>query len=110
MLTKRTNRRGESRVPTLVAIAFIFIVLIAGGFFALKFYDLVMVAMYVPDGAFAVTPIVNYLLAGLGFLCMLGWAAYNGMFHDIEKPKQTMLDTEHQLDGTSEPYALWKKK
>jgi hypothetical protein len=110
MSTDSPTEQRKSRVPNAVAILFIFIVLIAGCFFALKFYDLVMVAMYVPEGASAISPIVNYLLAGIGFFFMLGWAAYNGMFHDIEKPKQTMLDTEHQLDGTSEPFALWKKK
>lgn len=110
MSTESSSPRGGSRVPTIVAISFIFIVLMAGGFFCIKFYDLVMVAMYVPDGAFAVTPIINYLLAGVGFLFMLGWAAANGMFHDIEQPKRTMLDNEHQLDGTDEPFSLWKKK
>lgn len=110
MSAESSSPRGESRVPTIVAISFVFIVLAAGGVFCLKFYDLVMIAMYVPEGASAVTPIVNYLLAGLGFLCMLGWAAYNGMFHDIEQPKRTMLDNEHQLDGTDEPFSLWKKK
>ena len=69
-----------------------------------------LVAMYDPNGAFAVTPIVNYLLAGLGFLCMLGWAACNGMFHDIEQPKRTMLETEQQLDAKSEPFALWSQE
>jgi len=26
------------------------------------------------------------------------WAAANGMFHDIERPKYTMLDNERRLD------------
>ncbi len=51
------------------------------------------------EGAFAVSPIVNYLLASLGFLCLFGWAAAHGMFHDIEKPKRTMLDIEEKLDA-----------
>lgn len=110
MSTGPSSPRGGSRVPTFVTILFIVIVLAAGGVFCIKFYDLIMVAMYVPEGASAVTPIVNYLLAGLGFMCMLGWAAYNGMFHDIEQPKRTMLDNEHKLDGTDEPFSLWKKK
>lgn len=50
------------------------------------------------DGAFALTPIVNYVLATLGFLCLLIWASFNGMFRDIEGPKQTMLDREELLD------------
>ncbi len=110
MSTNSPSEQRKSRLPNAVSILFIFIVLMAGVFFIRKLYDLAYIAMYLPDGAFAVTPVVNYLLAGVGFLCMLGWAAYNGMFHDIEKPKQTMLDNEHQLDGTSEPFALWKKK
>ncbi len=50
------------------------------------------------EGVFAVAPLVNYLLASAGFLCMLGWAACHGMFHDIEGPKRTMLEHEEQLD------------
>ena len=53
------------------------------------------------DGAFALTPVVNYLLASLGFLCLFGWAACNGMFHDIEQPKRDMLESERQLDELS---------
>jgi hypothetical protein len=42
---------------------------------------------------------VNYLLAGIGFLCLLGWATLNGMFHDVEQPKRTMLENEERLDA-----------
>jgi hypothetical protein len=87
------------RSSKVVAWLFVPITIGAGFFFGIKFYELVRVAAYEPDGAFAVTPIVNYLLAGLGFLCMLGWAAYNGMFHDIERPKITMLENEERLDA-----------
>jgi hypothetical protein len=41
---------------------------------------------------------VNYLLASIGFLCMLIWAAANGMFRDIEQPKYRMLEVEEQLN------------
>ncbi|MEM9657557.1 MAG: hypothetical protein AAF961_04265 [Planctomycetota bacterium] len=51
------------------------------------------------EGAFAVTPIANYLLASMGFLCLFGWAAAHGMFSDIEQPKRTMLETEAMLDA-----------
>lgn len=51
-----------------------------------------------PDGAFAMTPIMNYLLASLGFFFLLVGAAFHGMFHDIEAPKRTMLEREDQLD------------
>ena len=54
------------------------------------------------EGVFAVAPIVNYLLASMGFLCLLGWAAAQGMFHNIEEPKQTMLELDAQLDAEND--------
>ena len=51
------------------------------------------------EGVFAVAPLVNYLLASAGFLCVLGWAAAHGMCHDIEGTKQTMLESDAQLDA-----------
>ena len=53
------------------------------------------------EGIFAVAPLMNYLLASAGFLCLLGWAALQGMFNNIEGPKQTMLETEAKLDGNA---------
>jgi hypothetical protein len=53
------------------------------------------------EGVFAVAPLMNYLLASAGFLCLLGWAACHGMFHDIERPKETMLEYDRQLDKNS---------
>ncbi|TWU29798.1 hypothetical protein [Bythopirellula polymerisocia] len=74
--------------------------------FGSKFIELVyMVLDYdssaSTEGVFAVAPLSNYLLASAGFLCMLGWAASQGMFRDIERPKQTMLDIEEELDAAS---------
>lgn len=91
--------RGESLVRTVTVLFFLPVLVVTCIFFAMKFYDFILVAIYEPEGAFAVTPIVNYIMAGLGFLCLLGWAAANGMFHDIEKPKQTMLENEERLDA-----------
>lgn len=90
------------RSSNVVTIMFVPVLVATCYFFGIKFYELVRVAVYEPDGAFAVTPIVNYLLAGLGFLCMLGWATYNGMFRDIERPKITMLDNEQRLDAAEQ--------
>lgn len=67
--------------------------------FATKFYELVLVAQGDAEGAFAIAPIVNYLLASAGFLMLFGWAAANGMFSDIERPKYRVLETEKQLDA-----------
>ncbi len=51
------------------------------------------------DGAFAVTPVINYLLASAGFFFLLLWAALNGMFRDLEQPKYFMLKNEQELDA-----------
>ncbi|MGI9456829.1 MAG: hypothetical protein ACR2NU_09715 [Aeoliella sp.] len=67
--------------------------------FGNKFLELVALGRGEVDGVFAVTPVVNYLLASLGFLCLFCWAAANDMFHDIERPKHTMLENEAMLDA-----------
>ena len=72
--------------------------------FGHKFVALVQLSLdreHGPDAAFAIAPVVNYLLASLGFLCLFGWAAAQGMFRDIEAPKISMLETEQQLDAKS---------
>lgn len=69
--------------------------------FGTKFYELVRVFQGDASGAFAVTPIVNYLLAGAGFVLLFAWAARNGMFRDIERPKYQMLENERRLDAAS---------
>ena len=51
------------------------------------------------DGAFAIMPVLNYLLASLGFLLLFSWAVIQGMFHDIERPKYTMHENEQRLDA-----------
>ena len=86
----------------MVTIAFAVIILIPSmmGFVA-KFREFIHTFQGESDGAFAITPMVNYLLASLGFLCMLTWAIMNGMFRDLEKPKETMLQRERELDRLS---------
>lgn len=69
--------------------------------FGTKFIEFVALARGDVDGVFAVTPVVNYLLASLGFLCLFGWAIAGGMFRDIEQPKRTMLEIEERLDAMS---------
>ncbi len=66
--------------------------------FGQKLIKLFFVTQGEETGAFAVAPLVNYVLASLGFLLLLFWAARNGMFHDIEGPKHTMLENEKKLD------------
>jgi hypothetical protein len=81
------------------------VVILAGAAwgFGHKFVALVLLAIgdRREEAAFAIAPVVNYLLASLGFLCLVGWGAAHGMFHDIEGPKHTMLEHEAQLDAAS---------
>ncbi|MFO0901170.1 MAG: hypothetical protein U0836_27405 [Pirellulales bacterium] len=67
--------------------------------FGSKFVEFIAIYRGEVDGAFAIAPILNYLLASTGFLFLFLWAACGGMFHDIEQPKYTMLENEHMLDA-----------
>ena len=66
--------------------------------FGTKFLEFLALSRGDIEGVFALSPVCNYLLASLGFMCLMVWAALNGMFHDIERPKRTMLETEAWLD------------
>jgi nitrogen fixation-related uncharacterized protein len=93
---------NTSRRKTMVTLAFAVIILIPSMLgFGAKFLEFIHTFQGESDGAFAITPMVNYLLASLGFLCMLTWAILNGMFRDLEKPKEEMLERERQLDRMS---------
>ncbi|NOZ39499.1 MAG: hypothetical protein GXP24_04650 [Planctomycetes bacterium] len=74
--------------------------------FGRKFIELILLLTSdteaAQEGIFAVAPLVNYMLASAGFLCLLGWAAAHGMFTDIERPKQTMLDDDIRLDAQTD--------
>lgn len=48
--------------------------------FANKFLDLIIIAQGDEEGAFALTPMINYLLATAGFFCMLMYAVAQGRF------------------------------
>jgi hypothetical protein len=69
--------------------------------FGNKFVELVQLSHGDAEGRFAITPVVNYLLATLGFLCMFGWGALRGTFHNIEGAKQKMLDDDMRIDEAS---------
>jgi len=66
--------------------------------FGAKFVEFIAIARGRSEGLFAVTPIVNYLCASLGFLCLLLWATFQGMFRDVERPKFEHLEREAALD------------
>lgn len=97
--TNSPRRRSVMWIVTIVFAVLILIPSMAG--FVLKFLELINLTQGEADGGFAITPVVNYLFASAGFFCILLWAAVNGMFHDLEKPKYTLLENEKLLDGES---------
>jgi hypothetical protein len=90
-----TTRRSQI-VTTIVFALAILVPSLLG--FANKFREFLQIARGEVDGVFAITPIVNYLLASLGFFFLFCWAIAHGMFRDIERPKYTMLENERKLD------------
>jgi len=98
MVESKRSARLRSHLTLFLAIA-ILIPSLWG--FGSKFMEFLAIYRGEVDGAFAITPIVNYLLAGLGFLLLFAWAVINGMFHNIEKPKYTLLENEERLDQQS---------
>lgn len=92
------NKRAAAWTTMILAVA----ILIPSMYgFVGKFIEFIHVFREDPSGAFAVAPMLNYLLASAGFLMLLVWAAANGMFTDMERPKHEMLENEDRLDGRS---------
>jgi hypothetical protein len=71
----------------------------AGVGFTVKYLDLLILFGSGEEGAFAVVPIMNYLLSSLGFFMLFFWAVKHGMFREIESTKRAMLETEKALDA-----------
>ncbi|MCE9552307.1 MAG: hypothetical protein K8T91_02890 [Planctomycetes bacterium] len=92
----------RSRVRQCVMILMAVLILVPSLLgFGTKFVEFIRLVRGDVDGTFAITPVVNYLLASSGFLCLFIWAALGGMFHDIERPKRTMLQNEDRLNARS---------
>lgn len=88
----------RAQIVTLIAFVVVFL-LPAGVGFAIKLYEFLTVANgATSEGTFMLVPVLNYFIVFMGMLCMLAWAASNGMFRDIEKPKYDMLQREQELD------------
>jgi len=77
----------------------------AGVGFTVKYLDLLILFGSGEDGAFAIVPIMNYLLCSLGFFMLFFWAVRHGMFDEIEQMKHKMLETEQKLDAAEEEEA-----
>lgn len=84
--------------PRLLTALFALVILVPALYgFGTKFRE--FLHLYArEDGAFTLVPILNYLLASAGFLMLLLWAMFHGMFRNIEGPKYTMLKNERLLD------------
>jgi hypothetical protein len=96
MTPSTASQRRKSAIATLIFAAVVLLPSLWG--FSGKFAEFVAIFRGDIDGIFALSPIVNYLLASLGFFCLFAWAAFGGMFSDIEKPKHAFLETEEMLD------------
>ena len=93
------KRSTTTRSQVITTIVFAVVILLPSLFgFANKFREFILLYSGDVDGVFAITPIMNYLLASLGFFCLFFWAIYHGMFRDLEGPKFTMLENERKLD------------
>ena len=99
---RRPGRGGSNRRKTWITIAMAVLILVPSLYgFAGKFIEFVHIYRGTGGGEFAVAPILNYLLASAGFFCMLLWAAWNGMFRDVERPKYEFLDNEARIDAAT---------
>ena len=87
----------NAKMITLVVMALVILGFSMWGF-SLKLHELVNIFRE-QQGGFAVAPILNYLLASLGFFCILMWCVCNGVFSDLEGPKYFMLERERELDS-----------
>jgi hypothetical protein len=96
---RRVDARDARRRMWLTVIMGVLILIPSMYGFLGKFIEFIHIYRGEPGGEFAVAPILNYLLASAGFFCMLLWAAWNGMFHDIEKPKYDFLENEARLEA-----------
>jgi len=90
--------RNRLKPAVLVVMSVLILVPSMVGF-VMKFREFIRTFQDSTDGAFAITPMLNYLLASLGFFSLLIWAAANGMFRDIEEPKYRMLEIDAELNA-----------
>jgi len=101
-MTKETvesaPRSRQSWIPIIFGLV-IFIPCILG--FGTKFLELVKLSHTDLEGRFALTPVVNYLLATIGFLCLFVWGALRGTFHNVEEAKQRMLEFDELIEEAS---------
>jgi len=72
--------------------------------FSNKLREFILLYRHQVDGVFAISPIVNYLLASVGFFFLFWWGICNGMFSQMEEPKRSFLEQEWRLDAAQARY------
>jgi len=102
----QTDYRMTRRMRTVMWVMALAVLVPSCYGFGTKFLEFVALFRGDVDGAFAISPILNYLLASFGFLLLFGWATLGGMFRDVERPKYEMLENEQLLDVE----APWREK
>ncbi len=90
------KKRNVSKIVVLAMAAGTLITGVYG--FGSKFEEFIRMARTPDGGGFALIPVLNYMFATAGFVCLFVWAMRNGMFKDIEGPKYDQLDRERELD------------
>lgn len=107
-MNETVSRKTTSRSQVITTIIFALVILIPSLLgFANKFREFIMIFRGEVDGVFAISPIMNYLLASLGFFFLFCWAIAHGMFRDLERPKYAMLENERRLDEEDGEDADW---
>jgi hypothetical protein len=106
------KRKGMTRRShTITTIVFALVILIPSLLgFANKFREFILIFRGDVDGVFAISPIMNYLLASLGFFFLFCWAIAHGMFRDLERPKYAMLENERRLDEDDDEDVAWFRR
>lgn len=102
-VNKSTVRFTGSSLWTTILFAVLILVPCFIGF-GNKLREFILLYRGQVDGVFAISPIVNYLLASLGFFFLFWWGIFNGMFAHIEDPKRDFLKQEWALDAAQAKY------
>ena len=105
------RKSATRRSQTITTIVFALVILIPSLLgFANKFREFILIFRGDVDGVFAISPIMNYLLASLGFFFLFCWAIAHGMFRDLERPKYAMLENERRLDEDDGEDVAWFRR
>lgn len=105
-MSRRNRSQSRMRLVMWVMAAAVLLPSLYG--FGTKFLEFIALYRGDAEGAFAISPVLNYLLASVGFLCLFGWALLRGMFRDVERPKYTLLENEARLDAGAPWYEALK--